>query len=238
MICIRLNFIEFKKAGKIVKKKKVLTIVTTGNLSINKDIYDRFAMITGLFLVTLENFFQNKLNSHNYEYFFWRVFFIISTEVIFDWLKGSVLLKISNINPINYKKFYFELALFYEKCRYRCFKEINGIVENESSQYINKLQTYKFGIINSQNNSEYCGYLDDDNLSSIEAGSNNLTFSILFLTFLLRFYDSNIFCLKTLLVILCLLLIRSINKSIISRFVVENIDKFITRFSLPKAKKL
>lgn len=238
MICIRLNFIEFKKAGKLVKKKKVLTIVTTGNILHNIDIYDRFAMITGLFLVTLENFFQNKLNSHNYEYFIWRIFFIISTEVLFDWLKGSVLLKISNINPINYKKFYFELALFYEKCRYRCFNEINGRVKSENSQYIDKLQNYKFSIINSQNNSEYCGYIDDENLSAIEAGSNNLTFSILFLTFLLRFYESNIFCLKSILIVLCLILIRSINKLIISNFVVNNIDRFINSLSTSKAKKL
>ena len=36
MICLKLNFIEFKKAGKILKKKKLLNMITTGNISIIK----------------------------------------------------------------------------------------------------------------------------------------------------------------------------------------------------------
>ena len=167
-----------------------------------------------------------------------RVFFFIGTEVCYDWLKGIIMLKVSNTSSINYKKFSFELAVFNEKCQYKCHKESNGIMSPDSSlcEYMKQLQNYQFTMMNSKNNSYFSEFIDVENLAAIEAGSNNLTFCILFLAFILKSYGYQIFSRNSFFIVLCLVLIRSINKLIISNFVIEKIVKYksMTKLNIKK----
>ena len=147
------------------------------------------------------------------------------------------MLKMSNFNSINYKKFYFELAVLNEKYM------LNDIgkesIENSNDhlsydQYNKHLQEYKFTLFNKFN---WSRFLDYENLLAIEIGSNNLTFCILFLTFLLINYGYKLLSLNFFLISICLILIRSINKLIISYLVINKIVKYKKSLS-PPAKKI
>jgi len=222
MICFRLNFIEFKKAGKFIKKRKVLNLVTT-------DIYDRFTILSSLLLVGCENYVDNKINSHNFVNYIWRVFFIVMTEVCFDWMKGIVLLKISGLNPVLYKRFYFELAMFYEKSKRKCFRGLNGAERTANGlecNYSRMLNDAEFTIINSQNTSDYASYLDADNLAAVEVGSNHMSFCILFTSFLIKNFGMGLFTFNVFLVAMCLIMVRSVNSLIVSNLVIEKIEKY------------
>ena len=167
---MKLNFYEIKKTGKIQKKKKVFDVVTY-------EIYDRFFLFSCLFLVVFQNYSDNKINSHNFIDYFYRILFLIMIEIAFDWIKDIVIFKISDFEPNLIKKITIDLALLHEKLKLNTFNSNGGNQretkdQDEITNYFQLIDVEKLKFINGDNLNKYCNYLDYDNILCIELNNN------------------------------------------------------------------
>jgi len=232
MIFIKLNFLEFKKAAKGLKKKKILNLIMT-------DIYDRFSIFAGLILVIFENYYQNKINSHNFLYYFTRVFYLIFAEMFFDWLKGIVMYKLSSLDSTYYKNFYFEIVMFHEKLKFNCFNNNGGkgLLKNENYvEYVNKIEKYEFKVLLDDDVKGYSNCVEYDNLAAVKIGSTNITICILIISFILRNTNKIVFS-KMILIIIILIIIQRINRLIISNIAIRRIDRYLEKQEKNKIKE-
>jgi len=152
------------------------------------DIYDRFNILSCLFLVIIQNYFDNKLNSHNFIDYFFRVFFLIISEMLFDWIKAIIIFKISIIKAKYLKSFTLEMAVFHDKMKYNCF-ELNGgknslnLHESNNikylSDYINILENFKLKYVNKEKLEKNLNCVDFENLMTIELQHNVLVICII-----------------------------------------------------------
>lgn len=187
---MKLNFYEIKKSGKIQKKKKVFDVITY-------EIYDRFFLFSCLFLVVFQNYSDNKINSHNFIDYFYRILFLVFIEIAFDWIKDIVIFKISDFEPNLIKKITIDLALLHEKLKYNTFNSNGaGSEENSSSgltNYLKLIDVEKLKFINRDNLNKYCNYLDYDNILCIELNNNIFVHCIIvteYFLFIFRLFHS------------------------------------------------
>jgi hypothetical protein len=170
---LKLNYIEMKKSGKNRKKKKILDVILF-------EIYDRFFVFFSLVFVIIQNYSDNKINSHNFVDYSYRIFFLILSEVLFDWIRNIIVFKVSDLKPSLIKLVTYELVLFHDKLKYNSY-QINGaggnsevnsqemtnylkIIENENLKFINKKKEMN----------KYTKFLDLDNILMIQL-QNNIT---------------------------------------------------------------
>jgi hypothetical protein len=174
---MKLNFYEIKKSGKKQKKKKVFDVVTY-------EIYDRFFLFSCLFIVIFQNYSDNKINSHNFVDYFYRVFFLVGCEVVFDWLKDIIIFKISEIKPTLIKKITKELIFLHEKLKFNTFNT-NGGSQNmdqemvDLSYYLKHIDITNLKFTNKDNLHKYLNYLDYDNILCIELNNQILVHCII-----------------------------------------------------------
>ncbi len=147
----------------------------------------------------IQNYFDNKLNSHNFIDYGFRVFFLILSEMIFDWLKDIIIFKLSLIKAKYLKSFTLELAVFHDKMKYNCFdpngsksneptKNPNG-TENYLAEYFNIIENFKLKYLNKEKLEKYFGFIDFENLLTIELQHNVLVICIIVRTFLNIFFN-------------------------------------------------
>ena len=106
----KINYIELKKCGKPIKKKNIMSSLTT-------DIYDRFINYTVFILVIVKNYYENQLSQYNINEYCYKVFFIFVFEIVFDWVKNFIIFKVSYFNTKIVKLITYEIAVYYEKLR-------------------------------------------------------------------------------------------------------------------------
>jgi hypothetical protein len=169
-IFLKLNFIDIKKAGKSQKKKKLMDVIYKGIILITVELNDRFFLIFCLNIVTVQNYFDNKLNSHNFLDYITRIVFIIALDILVCWIKIILMFKFSNVKASFLKSVFTEYSIFYEKLRHGCFS-ING--KNED-QYLKKLEDYELVYVNKSNFHKFLGYLDYDCIIYLEFRNNIL----------------------------------------------------------------
>jgi hypothetical protein len=158
--------------------------------------------------------------------------YLIGSEVLFDWLKGIVVFKVSGLNPGLYKNYYLEIAIYHEKLKFNCFNSNGGPLVPKNSlylEYTKKIEQYELDIANSSNNSRYSSFLDFDNLSAIEVGYTNVTICVLFLSIMMRNVGFQIFSRNFFLIVIISIVIQRINRFIISNMVVEKIDRCLAK---------
>lgn len=143
-------------------------------------------------MVILQNYLDNKLNSHNFIDYGYRVFFLVCSEILFDWIKDILIFKISFIKAKYLKNFTLEIAVFHDKMKYNCFN-VNGaknglnpvytsnIDEEDKSliDFISLLESYKLKYINKERLEKYLYYVDFENLLTIELQHNVLIICII-----------------------------------------------------------
>jgi len=149
-------------------------------------------------LVIIQNYYDNKLNSHNFIDYGYRVFFLIMSEMLFDWIKDIIIFKISIIKAKYLKSFTLEIAVFHDKMKYKCFtanggkKELQPNLDIKSQKYfadyINILENFKLKYINKEKLERYLSYVDYENLLTIELQHNVLVICIIvkFIEFFLK----------------------------------------------------
>ena len=185
---MKLNFYEIKKSGKIQKKKKVFNVVTY-------EIYDRFFLFSCLFLVVFQNFSDNKINSHNFIDYSFRILFLIFIEIVFDWIKDIVIFKISDIKPKVIKSITLDLVILHEKLKYNTFNSNGGASgqfseskdsnkTNDISNYLKLIDQEKLNFTNKNNFNRYSNYIDYDNILCLELNNNVFVHCILVKIFL------------------------------------------------------
>ena len=180
---IKLNYISLKKSGKQKKLSKILDVVLF-------EIYDRFFVFLSLFLVIIQNYSDNKINSHNFVDYAYRVFFLVGTEILFDWMKNIVTFKISDIKPSLIKSITYDMILMHEKCRYRAF-HLNGASncpssldesgkESTTSVYIKIIEQENLQFFNQKSEFQrYANILDADNIICLELQNNILIYTVI-----------------------------------------------------------
>jgi hypothetical protein len=170
-IFLKLNFIDIKKAGKSQKKNKLMDVLYKGNYINNVELNDRFFLLLCLNLVTLQNYFENKINSHNFLEYITRIIFIIGLDIVVCWVKVIMMFKFSNVKPNLLKVIFSEYSIFHEKLRYNCFN-VNG--GKSGNRYLCKLEEFDLSFVNKQKLQKYLGYLDYDCIILLEIKNNVL----------------------------------------------------------------
>jgi hypothetical protein len=150
--------------------------------------------------VVIQNYLEGKLNSHNFIDYFYRLFFLLITEILFDWIKDIIIFKISLIKAKYLKSLTLELAVFHDKMKYNCFN-INNITNGSSdirkstmensdegnfSLYLSFLDDSYMTNLNQENLEKYLYYIDYENLMTIELQHNVLVICIV-VSILFRF---------------------------------------------------
>jgi hypothetical protein len=164
----------------------------------------------------------------------------VGSEVIFDWLKGIVVFKVSSLNPGLYKHYYMEMAIYHEKLKFNCFNSNGGAITPRNSiysAYTKKVEKYDLNMVNNNNNSNYSSFLDYENLSAIEVGYTNVTICVLFLSFLIKNIGFKLFSKNFILIGVILIIIQRINRQIISNIVVEKIDRCLLKNNVKEKDK-
>lgn len=127
-----------------------------------------------MFLVICQNYKDNKISSHNFIDYFYKVSFLILSEIVFDWIKNIIIFKISDFKANTIKISTIELTIFHEKLKYNCFYTNGGSEHLEISDYLKKLENYKMTSVNENKLQRYSRYLNNDNIMSIELQNNIL----------------------------------------------------------------
>ncbi len=175
---MKLNFMDMKRSGKHLKENKLLYIFFY-------EIYDRFCVIFCLVMVIIQNYNENKINSHNFIDYFNRAGFVILAEILFDWLRNIISFKISNIRPNLIKSLTFELVLLHDKLRYNSFNSNgNNICVSNSSQllsnYLKFLENEELVLLNKKKEmSKYFGYLDTEHILSSQLQVNTTVYCVM-----------------------------------------------------------
>lgn len=176
---LKLNYIEMKKSGKNRKKKKILDVILF-------EIYDRFFVFFSLVFVVIQNYSDNKINSHNFVDYSYRIFFLILSEILFDWIRNIIVFKVSDLKPSLIKLVTYELVLFHDKLKYNSY-HVNGAGGNsdnldnshfnfqEMNNYLKIIENEDLKFINKKNEmNKYTKFLDLDNILMIQL-QNNIT---------------------------------------------------------------
>lgn len=109
--------------------------------------------------------------------------------MIFDWLKDIIIFKLSIIKAKYLKSFTLELAIFHDKMMYNCFNP-NGGKSNQPNKhpneaqkylpdYINIIENFKLKYVNKEKLEKYLGFIDFENLLTIELQHNVLVICII-----------------------------------------------------------
>jgi hypothetical protein len=151
-------------------------------------------MFSCIGLVIFQNYRDNKLNSHNFVDYSYRVLFLIANEIIFDWIKNIIVFKISNLKPSLIKNVTLDLAVYHDKLRYNCF-QMNGNTEHKEhkdiSEYIRVLESYRLNIIKKESNLHtMSSHLDSDNILVILLKCNILIHCIIVSFYIVIFFNS------------------------------------------------
>jgi len=189
--------------------------------------------------VIYQNYYENKINSHNFLDYFIRVLHLIGSEVIFDWLKGIMVFKLSNLDPQIYKEYYLELSIYHEQLKFNCFNTNGGQIIPKNSMFYNytsKIEKFKLKIVNHDSMSNCTAFLDYENISAIAVGYTNVTICVLFITFLIKHVGFKLFSKDFFILVIILIIIQRINRLIISNLVVEKIDRCLVKNKITKKK--
>lgn len=119
--------------------------------------------------------------------------------MIFDWLKDIIIFKLSIIKAKYLKSFTLELAVFHDKMKYNCFDPNGGKslepnrnfneAEKYLPDYINIIENFKLKYINKDKLEKYLGFIDFENLLSIELQHNVLVICIIVRNLIKFFYS-------------------------------------------------
>lgn len=136
----------------------------------------------------MQNYYDNKVNSHNFLEYGFRVLFLIISEIFFDWIKDIIIFKISFLNAKYLKNITLEIAVFHDKMKYNCFSITNGSEKsslkndnknkNELVDYLNVLENYKLQYFNKDKLDKHLNYVDFENLLTIDLQHNVLVICI------------------------------------------------------------
>jgi hypothetical protein len=109
--------------------------------------------------------------------------------MIFDWLKDIIIFKLSIIKAKYVKSFTLELAVFHDKMKYNCFNPNGGKINQPNRNingtdrflpdYISIIENFKLKYINKEKLEKYLGFVDFENLLSIELQHNVLVICII-----------------------------------------------------------
>lgn len=174
-IFIKLNFKGMKKSKNKFKKGKILA-------NMLNEIYDRFFVVTCVILVILQNYYDNKLNSHNCMDYLQKVLFLITSEVIFDWLRNIIIFKISDFKPNFIKTITYEICFYHDKLKYNCHNR-NGACDKFSSEvlsnYVKSLDKISLEYISKSNFDRFSDILDYDDILCLVLQNNIIIYSIM-----------------------------------------------------------
>lgn len=138
------------------------------------DIYDRFFVYFSLCLVVYQNYSDNKISSHNFVDYTYRLVFLILSEILFDWIKDIIAFKISGCKVKILKELTDELVIFHEKLKYNCFNSNGKINTPHATEYVKKLDESQLSHLNKAELNNTMNFLDYDNILCVEL-SNNIT---------------------------------------------------------------
>ena len=140
-------------------------------------------------MVVIQNFNDNKLNSHNFIDYGYRVFFLVFSEILFDWIKDIIIFKISVIKAKYLKTFTLEIAVFHEKLKNKCSYTNGGEDEKSLSQnsketknfndYVNLLDNFRLKYFNKEKVEKFSYFVDFENLITIELQHNVMVICII-----------------------------------------------------------
>jgi hypothetical protein len=150
-------------------------------------------LIFSIILVSYKNFNENKITAHNFLTYFWRVIFLLLSEIIFDWVKVILIHKFSGFDSKTLKNIAIELSIFHEKLRHNAFKkEENNINFNkldiacdfsdndkaDEDVFFKQLQQFNLTFVGKSNYWKYNNILDIDVITSMELENNVIIYCI------------------------------------------------------------
>ncbi len=120
----------------------------------------------------MQSYFENKINSHNFIDYLYRIVFIIASDIVVCWIKSILVVKFSGVKASVLKLIALEISVFHEKMKYDCFNN-NGVPANDSySSYIKILENFSFSHINRDSWQKYSHLLDFDSILNLELRNN------------------------------------------------------------------
>jgi hypothetical protein len=217
-LVLKLNYFGMKKSGKSKKKKKIMDLI-------HIEVYDRFFTIFSLLAVIIQNYNENKINSHNFLDYFQRVFYFIFAEILFDWIRNIITFKISQLKPNIYKQITLEMILLHEKLKFNSINQNGGndhsMMDSRMITYLRIIEEGKIDLITKKKDSlKYTKLLDTDNAISLILQTNSTTYCILLVSYL--FQKFGFFSIKFVLIILLLLVIRKNLQISFSHYILDN----------------
>ena len=105
-IYLKVNYIEFKQSNKSFKSI---------HNYLSNDIHDRFLNYFVLFFISLNCYLDENINDKSLS--FKKILVCFFSEFFYDYLKGIIIFKISNINSKNIKIFLKEEIAFYNNLK-------------------------------------------------------------------------------------------------------------------------
>jgi hypothetical protein len=175
---MKLNFMDIKRSSKYLKEKKLIYVFFY-------EIHERFCLIFCLIMVMIQNYYENKINSHNFIDYFNRAGFVIFAEILFDWLRNIISFKISNFRPGIIKAITYDMLLLHDKLRFNIYQyNGNHIREHSSSplmsHYLKFLENEELVLLNKRNEmSKFIGYLDTEHILSTQLQVNTTVYCVM-----------------------------------------------------------
>lgn len=230
-LIMKMNYVEMKKSGKTQKKKKFLELIFY-------EVYDRFFVMFSVLLVIIQNYCDNKINSHNFVDYSYRVFFLVASEVLFDWIKHIIVFKISELKPNLIKQLTLEMAIFHDRLRFKSYNSngANTSIHFEDSKYLKLIEREKLKFINKTELHKYSGFLDLDSILCIQMQNNILIYSIIILSFVYEKFHICTF--KIIFLALVLLLLRKLLQCTFTNYILEYILSGRKKLLFPSSKSV
>ena len=120
----------------------------------------------------MQNYNENKINSHNFIDYSYRIFFILASDVLVSWIKIILIYKFSGFKANTLKTISFEYSVLHEKLKFDCFNTNGKPSQQYCSNYIKILENYNFLYINQNKWERYSNYLDFDSILNNEIRNN------------------------------------------------------------------
>ena len=215
----KINYIELKKYGKPIKKKNIMSSLTT-------DIYDRFINYTVFILVIVKNYYENQLSQYNINEYCYKVFFIFVFEIVFDWVKNFIIFKVSYFNTKIVKLITYEIAVYYEKLR---TNKINNGNNKGDTMYSRFIHGRDLIIVGKQHRYEnYLDVLSEESVICLTLHTNVLVVNVMVISVIIEKLRFTI-C-GGMLIAVILLFIRKIIQLVISETVLRGYKKHKGKF--------
>jgi len=183
-----------------------------------------FLILFSIVLVIYQNIRENKFNSSNFANYIYRILFMVSADIFFDWVKVILIYKFSGFETKSLKRAAYELIAFQEKLKYNCF-EANGS-SSAHGPYCEKLEAFELTMVNVNQHSKYNKLIDQESVQCMELEHNVTVYCIFILSFIYNEMGLKVFCdIRFYLVVVSFLMLKHILRLIMANFLLQKLVK-------------